>query len=444
MSASRTIRSVLFWAHLSIGIAAGALILLMSITGVLLGFERQMIAWIDGAPRVEATGEAQLPIDTLLARVGVARADVASVLVKRDPTYPVTIRLRERGTAPILAHPTTGAVLTPSGDGSGQRFFSAMRRWHRWVGAEAGELRAKMKVLNGVANLIFLALVLSGLYLWWPRHWSLARLRATAWPQFRHRAGHVRDFNWHNSLGFWFAIPLAIIIATGAFFSFRWPGQYLDIALGSEQERSAARTAIAEARAAREAAKNEAETTAPSTVPAATAAPASAAGGSSRETASEEPPPNPVRTDDASLAQYVAAAAAVHPEWAQLTITMPDARASVARVAVAEGNTYRPDLRWTLDVDRASATVAKSSGYEDLSTARKLRSWVSFGHTGEVFGIPGQLLATIASAVGVLLVWTGFALAWRRARQALRRRRRSIPAVATLPDASLESPTALR
>jgi uncharacterized iron-regulated membrane protein len=421
MAPSRVFRSVLFWTHLSIGIAAGALILLMSITGVLLGFERQMIAWIDGAPRVEATGEAPLPMDTLLARVGVERADVASVLMKRDATHPVTIRLRERGAAPILAHPTTGAVLTPSGDGSGQRFFSAMRRWHRWVGAEAGELRAQMKLLNGVANLIFLALVLSGIYLWWPRHWSVARLRATVWPQWRHRAGHVRDFNWHNSLGFWFAIPLAIIIATGAFFSFRWPGQYLDIALGSEQERSAARAAIAESRTPQQPAAEQRDTN-----------------------ADDAPPPNPVRADDASLAKYVAAAAAVHPEWAQLTITMPDARASVARVAVAEGNTYRPDLRWTLEVDRASATIAKSSGYEDLSTARKLRAWVRFGHTGEVFGIPGQLLATIASAVGVLLVWTGFALSWRRVRQALRRRRRSVPAVAPLPDASLESPTALR
>ncbi|WKW10845.1 PepSY-associated TM helix domain-containing protein [Pseudogemmatithrix spongiicola] len=423
MSARRAIRTVFFWTHLSIGLLAGGLILLMSVTGVLLGFERQMIAWIDGAPRVEANGAAPLPLDTLLARAGVARADVASVLIKRDPTQPVTIRQRERGAAPILAHPTTGAVLTPSGDGSGQRFFSALRRWHRYVGAEAGALRAQMKVLNGVANLIFLALVLSGLYLWWPRRWSVARLRATAWPQWKHRAGQARDFNWHNSLGFWFALPLAIIIATAAFFSFRWPGQYLDLALGSDQERAAARVAIAEARAARQDAPAAAE--------------------SRRDAATEEPPPHPVRAEDAALATYIAAAASARPDWAQLTLTLPDAKASVVRIAVAEGNTYRPDLRWTLDVDRASATVATSSGYDDLSTARKLRAWVRFGHTGEVFGIPGQIVATLASAVGVLLVWTGFALAWRRLRQALRRRRRSVPAVAALPDPSLESPAAL-
>ncbi|HRN53795.1 MAG TPA: hypothetical protein PK788_09875, partial [Gemmatimonadaceae bacterium] len=58
-----------------------------------------------------------------------------------------------------------------------------------------------------------------------------------------------------------------------------------------------------------------------------------------------------VRSDDAPLAQYVAAAAAAHPAWAQLTITMPDAKANLTRIAVAEGNTYRPDLRWTLDLE---------------------------------------------------------------------------------------------
>lgn len=437
MSVARRIRTVFFWTHLGIGLLAGLLILLMSVTGVMLGFERQMIAWIDGAPRVEVTGAVPLPLDSLLARAGVARPDVASVLVKRDPTQPVTVRPRERAARPVLLHPTSGAVLTPRGDGSGQQFFSALRRWHRWVGVQGSELRAQMKVVAGTANLVFLALVLSGLYLWWPRRWTLARLRATAVPQW-HRSGHVRDFNWHNALGFWFAIPLALIVATAAFISFRWPGQYLDIALGSEKERVAARAAIAESRAARGAASSSAtqSASAATNVSQLTA---------QRESEREGPQPSPVRANDAALAQYVAVATARHPQWAQLTITMPDAKASETRVVVAEGNTYRPDLRWTLELDRATATVATASGYDDLSTARKIRAWVRFGHTGEVFGIPGQILATIASAVGVLLVWTGFALAWRRLLSWLRaRRRRSVPAVATLPDAALESPASLR
>ena len=386
------VRSVIFWTHLAIGLAAGLIILLMSVTGVMLGFERQMIAWIDGAPRVAASSAPSLPLDSVLARAGLPRDTVMSIVVRRDATLPVTVRVREG--SPVQLDPFRGDVLVASGTGKGQEFFSALRRWHRWVGAQGQELRAQMKILAGVANLLFLALVLSGLYLWWPRHWSWKRLRAIARPQWHH-AGKARDFNWHNSLGFWAAIPLALVIASAAFISFRWPGQWLDVALGNERERAVAREAMR----------------------ATEATPAAA----SRERSSDTPAR---QFDDAAFALLVNQAITAHPNWTQLTITLPTGNADVVRVAVAEGNTYRPDLRWTLTMDRESAALQESTGYADLSPARKIRSWVRFGHTGEVFGITGQIIATLASAVGVLLVWTGFMLAWRRWNSWRARRRR--------------------
>jgi len=48
-------------------------------------------------------------------------------------------------------------------------------------------------------------------------------------------------------------------------------------------------------------------------------------------------------------------------------------------------------------------------------------------HTGEAVGVVGQMVAALASAGGVVLVWTGLALAWRRfrARKARASRRTS-------------------
>ena len=40
-------RKVLFWSHLTVGIIGGLVILMMSVTGVLLTYERQIIAWAD-------------------------------------------------------------------------------------------------------------------------------------------------------------------------------------------------------------------------------------------------------------------------------------------------------------------------------------------------------------------------------------------------------------
>lgn len=42
------------------------------------------------------------------------------------------------------------------------------------------------------------------------------------------------------------------------------------------------------------------------------------------------------------------------------------------------------------------------------------RGWIRFGHTGELGRLPAQLLAGVACLGGVMLVWTGLALALRR------------------------------
>jgi uncharacterized iron-regulated membrane protein len=39
------LRKTVFWIHLSCGVAAGLVIGMMSVTGVLLAFERQIVAW---------------------------------------------------------------------------------------------------------------------------------------------------------------------------------------------------------------------------------------------------------------------------------------------------------------------------------------------------------------------------------------------------------------
>jgi uncharacterized iron-regulated membrane protein len=52
--------------------------------------------------------------------------------------------------------------------------------------------------------------------------------------------------------------------------------------------------------------------------------------------------------------------------------------------------------------------------FADLTTGRQIRTWTRFLHTGEAVGWAGQLIAGLASLGGCFLVYTGFALAWRR------------------------------
>ena len=64
----------------------------------------------------------------------------------------------------------------------------------------------------------------------------------------------------------------------------------------------------------------------------------------------------------------------------------------------------------------------KSESFDDLGPGRRLRSWLRFAHTGEIYGLPGQTVAGLVSAGGAVLVYTGIALALRRLVAWLRRR----------------------
>ena len=70
-----------------------------------------------------------------------------------------------------------------------------------------------------------------------------------------------------------------------------------------------------------------------------------------------------------------------------------------------------------------SAEIEKSEKFSDLSAGRQLRSWLRFAHTGEIYGLTGQTIAGLVSAGGVVLVYTGLALALRRFSSWIRRRR---------------------
>jgi uncharacterized iron-regulated membrane protein len=91
-------------------------------------------------------------------------------------------------------------------------------------------------------------------------------------------------------------------------------------------------------------------------------------------------------------------------------------------IAMDEGYGGQPQLRTTVTVDRATAAIARRETFDDLGPGRRLRSWLRFTHTGEIYGLPGQTIAGLVSAGGAVLVYTGVALALRRCWAWLRRR----------------------
>ena len=86
-------------------------------------------------------------------------------------------------------------------------FFRSVVEWHRYLAA-AGSSRPVGRAITGASNLAFLFIVVSGIFLWFPRVWRWSAVRGVVWFKGGLR-GKARDFNWHNTIGFWSAVPLA-------------------------------------------------------------------------------------------------------------------------------------------------------------------------------------------------------------------------------------------
>jgi len=374
ISPMKTLRSLIFWMHLIAGVAAGVVVLIMSITGVALTYEKQMLEWADrGAWTAPSPADARhLPPETLLAKAAAAQPGLAptGVTLRANAAAPATVTFQ--GNKSLLIDPYTGTIIgePPAGLRS---FFRTMTVWHRYLALE-GASRSTGKAITGAANLGFLFIVLSGIYLWFPRVWSWLQFKNVLWFR-RGLPAKGRDFNWHNVIGFWSAVPLAVVVAGAVPISYPWASNLVYRLAGDRP-------------------------------PTAAAPPAAAT-------------PEPVSASGLNAAWSRAQAQV--PAWRTMTVRL-SADSRPLALTVDQGYGGQPQKRETLTIDRATVDIAKAETFADLSPGRRARSWLRFAHTGEFYGLAGQTLAGIVSAGGVVLVYTGLALACRRFMSWLRRR----------------------
>jgi uncharacterized iron-regulated membrane protein len=374
-----SLRKIFFWLHLAAGVTAGLVILLMSLTGVLLAFERQVVAYAERDLRIapaEAAG-APLPLSKLIqsaSAVAGADAKPTNLTVRSDRSAPVTVAFGRELT--LFVNPYTGAVLGEGARGV-RAFFEANEGLHRWL-AMKGESRERGKAVTGASNLVFLFIVLSGLVIWIPRRRTRTGFR-NAMLFRRGLRGRARDFNWHHVFGIWAFLPLVAIVFSAVVISYPWASRLVYRAVGSTPPRQQQ--------------------------------PANERGGGGK-------------LDLAALDRLEATARAeaprVAPGWQSMSVRLPFPKKGPAAVALDRGNGARPDKRSQLMLDARTGRLVEHKTYAQQEAGQQVRSWLRWIHTGEAGGIPGQLVAMLASGAAVLLVWTGLALALRRFARFLR------------------------
>jgi uncharacterized iron-regulated membrane protein len=395
-----SLRTLLFWLHLLVGVTAGAVILFMSVTGVILAFEPQITDWLERDRRIITPPPDARPLsaEAILAKAREARPDVRpnALTLRADPTASAVVSFGREGGA-LFVDQYRGVVLgglSPVHDA-----LHEVVEWHRWLGS-----RENLRPVTGAANLGFLGLVVLGVYLWWPRRWTCEAVRAVV--LFRPGlGGRARDFNWHNVIGIWCAPVLLILTLTGAIISYQWANNLLYTLTGNEPP------------------------------------PAPATGAQAAREGQRRPRPPAAETGRpaAGLDALWARAERQVPGWVSINARLPQRPDGPVTFFIQEPVGWPPSPRSQLVLDPVTADVVKWEPFAGQNMGRRLRAWVRPLHTGEAGGLAGQAIAFLASAGDTVLVWTGIALAWRRLRSWCWRRRRTESPEATLaPEARQE------
>lgn len=364
------LRSILFWMHLAVGVVAGLFILNMAASGILIAYQKQILALAESGQKTVAipAGGQRLEVEALTARVQEARPQtkLSGVVLYADPSASAMFYVG-RDNNVLFVNPYTGEVL-----GEGQKglrgFFNFVTSWHRWLALE-GTSRPIGKGITGAVSMTYFVLLLSGLILWLPQRWSRKRVRQGAVLDLKLR-GKARDWNWHNTIGLWCAPLLLFVTLTGIIMSYDWASGLLFKLTGNpvpEQRREGGR------------------------------------GGD-----------GPGKIDLTGLNPLWSRAEKQVPGWHSISLRFSGSANAPASFMIDRGNGGRPDLVAQLNLDRETGEVVRWQPYEAQNAGQKLRAWTRPIHTGEAGGFLGQSIAVLAALGGIFLVWTGLSLAWRR------------------------------
>lgn len=369
-------RRILFWSHLGVGVCAGFVILMLAFTGVLLTYERQMIASSE-AGLVTLTDQSHLTADELAAIAREIGGDGANVRVPKSDQAPVKVLI---GRDQTLIHPQSGEVLL-TGKTQTAKTFEFITVMHRWF-ALKGDGQGVGKSITNIANLLFIFLAISGVYLWFTPIFRWAVLKTKMKLNLHPPTGKARDFNWHHVFSFWMYIPILVMSVTAAVISYSWANALVFAAFGEEPQ---------SLRAPRAPVTPYVEAELPDGA--------------------------------ANLEHRFQVASGVVSSWKTITFSGSTNLAEPTRFDVDFGNGAQPHLRRQVVISRSGAVAEKRDTFSQRSPGTQARVVIRFLHTGEVLGLVGQTLAGLGSLATLFLVWSGLALSYRRLIRPILRKR---------------------
>ena len=204
-----TSRRLIFRIHQLLGLGIGLFLTSAGLSGSVLVWRNEIDALLHPELLRVAPAARHLPLQRVIETVRAAYPDrvVSAVQLARNPGEAVEVTLAGAGAEPLQVYvdPYRGTVLGARGEE--ETFTNALFAWHHTLLAgETGE-----RVMGTVA-LLLLALVATGVVVWWPGMRRVGQALVIAW-----RAKWKRvNYDLHRAVGIWTTVFLVAVSITGS------------------------------------------------------------------------------------------------------------------------------------------------------------------------------------------------------------------------------------
>ncbi|WKN33297.1 PepSY-associated TM helix domain-containing protein [Porifericola rhodea] len=360
---SYSIRKLFNDIHLWLGVGSGLILFLVCLSGTIYTFraevesmlepEKEKVAFVEGQERMST----EAIVEKLQQNPG---GLVSSVTIPhaKDAAYKVSIKEnpKERRGTTYYVNPYT-AEVQGSTDGPATGFFMSMFRLHRWLLME----QSTGRIIVGVATIIFVFLVISGLILWLPKKLKYIRqgllIKTSAnWKRVNH--------DLHNTLGFYASILLFVMAITGLCWSFGWYRDGLSQVLGTRVFGQRGGDKVT------------------STVV---------------ENASA-----------LSIAELIQKSESVLNYEGDYTISIPNSADAAVSIRKSKPKGFFSLYAYDkIELDQYSGEVLKAELYAEKPLNEKIAASIKPIHTGEIFGTFSKILYFLACLIGTSLPVTG-------------------------------------
>lgn len=361
--------------HLILGLTSGLVVLLLGITGCLFVFNQEVTNWLrHDQMHVQQVTQNRLPVSRLwpVAQQALGSKEIYSAIISTDPTASVEFKAFKKSETEHLFYfdnieyyysvyvdPYSGKVLGIYDEEADFFNIVKMLHWSLLMKESVGQ------TITGWATFIFVIMLITGIILWWPKNKAARKQRV--WFQWKESTKWRRkNYDLHNIAGFYVSVVALIVALTGMVWAFTWFQSVVYVI------------------------------------------------GSGSITPPEFLKEQSVKGPGELMSAYdkVSAHAAAHyADAAAYQLAKPKAETDPINVYVQlkEGTYYK---NHSAQYNRYTGAFLKERRHSEKNFGEKLVTANYDIHVGAILGLPGKILAFIASFVCSMLPVTGF-LIWR-------------------------------